>query len=260
MKKQLFCIFLLIISFFTIMGQENRTAYQKTEFKDSTGILPYRLLLPNNYNPSKAYPLVIFLHGSGERGNDNEAQLTHGANLFLDQKVREKYPAIIVFPQCSKDSYWSNVDRRQEQDSFIFTFSHDGEPTKAMTLLQGLVTKLMIIYSVNEKRVYVGGLSMGGMGAFELVRRSPGLFSAAFAICGGAHPDTASEVAGIPWWIFHGDSDAVVDYGHSEKMVEALKSAGAEVKFTTYEGVNHNSWENAFAEPELLSWLFSQSK
>lgn len=107
--------------------------------------------------------------------------------------------------------------------------------------------------------MYVGGRSMGGMGTLGLVLRSPGTFAAAFAICGGAHPKTAPQLIGTPWWLFHGDSDGVVDYEHSEKMTVALRKAGVEVQFTTYEDVNHNSWENAFAEPELVPWLFSHS-
>ncbi len=101
---------------------------------------------------------------------------------------------------------------------------------------------------------------MGGMGTFEIVRRNPDMFAAAFAICGGAHPDTAPQLTKTPWWVFHGDEDIIVDYEHSKNMVKAMKASYADVKFTTYEGVNHNSWENAFAEPELLPWLFSHSK
>ena len=144
--------------------------------------------------------------------------------------------------------------------SFSFTFSPEGKPTKAMKLLLGLLTDLPEIYSIDRNRMYVGGLSMGGMGTFELVRRRQATFAAAFAICGGAHPDTADQISKIPWWVFHGDADVVVDYSHSAELVEALKEAGADVRFTTYENVNHNSWENAFAEPKLVPWLFSHSK
>ena len=115
-------------------------------------------------------------------------------------------------------------------------------------------------YPVKKDQVYTGGLSMGGMGVFELVRRMPKTFAAAFPICGGANPATASKMKKTSWWVFHGAKDDVVPPYHSENMVAALKKAGAKVKFTLYPNANHNSWDSAFAEPELLSWLFSQRK
>ncbi len=204
--------------------------------------------------------MVVVLHGAGERGSDNEAQLTLGAALFLKQEIRDKYPAIVVFPQCPEESYWSNVDKKGAMMFAEFTFKEDGNPTIAMEQLQKLLLELKNSYKVDEKRIYVGGLSMGGMGTFEIVRRNPDMFAAAFAICGGAHPSTAASIKDIPWWVFHGDSDMIVDYEHSKTMVEALKKHGAKVRFTTYEGVNHDSWENAFAEPELIPWLFDHSR
>lgn len=238
----------------------NLETYQKKEFKNTQGTLPYQILFPKDYDETQSYPLVLFLHGSGERGNDNEAQLTHGSDLFLKEELREKYPAIVVFPQCPEDSYWSNIKREEVDMQLTFTFYSDGEPTKAMRLLQDLIPELRNTYKIDENRIYVGGLSMGGMGTFEIVRRNPELFAAAFAICGGAHPDTAAELKNPAWWVFHGDADAVVDYSHSQNMVNAMKQEGINVKFTTYEGVNHNSWENAFAEPDLIPWLFSHFK
>jgi len=234
--------------------------YQKKEFKGVHGNLPYQILFPKDYDETKTYPLVLFLHGAGERGTDNEAQLTHGSDLFLKEEHREKYPAFVVFPQCPEDSYWSNVKRENVDMKFTFTFYREGEPTEAMQLLQDFIPELRSTYKIDENRMYIGGLSMGGMGTFEIVRRNPDLFAAAFAICGGAHPDTASELKNPAWWVFHGDADVVVDYTHSQNMETAMKQEGIDVKFTTYEGVNHNSWENAFAEPDLIPWLFSNKK
>jgi len=252
--------FLLLFLGVSTAQTQNTNDYQKKEFIAANDTLPYRILLPMDYDESEAYPLLVFLHGAGERGNDNEAQLTHGATLFLQDSVRKKYPAIVVFPQCPEDSYWSNVDRKRTAKSLSFTFSVEGEPTMAMKSLQRLLGDLLNSYKIDMSRIYVGGLSMGGMGTFELVRRNPDTFAAAFAICGGAHPETANKLTGPSWWVFHGDADVVVDYQHSVNMVDAMKKSGAKIKFTTYEGVNHNSWENAFAEPELLSWLFANSK
>ena len=234
--------------------------FQKETFTDTQGSLPYRILFPKHYKPRKSYPLILVLHGAGERGNDNEAQLVHGSELFKQEVVREDYPAIVVFPQCPQDSYWANVDRERLPTGLNFTFYTSRGPTKAMKSLQNLLEFLVKNYHIDQSRMYIGGLSMGGMGTFEFVRRNPETFAAAFAICGGAHPDTATKLNKTKWWIFHGDEDVVVDYEHSVNMARALKAAGAEVKFTTYEGVNHNSWENAFKEPSLIPWLFTHSK
>lgn len=257
---------LLILSLLFLLScgskstSENMQAFEKMDFTDSSGALPYRILFPENYDKEKRYPLILILHGAGERGSDNEAQLTHGASLFLKKELREKYQALVVFPQCPEESYWSNVEKTGSMMFSEFSFKEDGEPTMAMVQLQNLLSDLKNTYKIDEGRIYAGGLSMGGMGTFEIVRRNPNVFAAAFAICGGAHPNTANKIKSVPWWVFHGDEDMIVDYEHSQHMVRALKKEGADVKFTTYKGVNHNSWENAFAEPELIPWLFSHSK
>ncbi len=220
--------------------------------------LPYRILLPLNYDSSKTYPVVFFLHGAGERGNDNQRQLIHGAKMFLRDSVREKYPAIVVFPQCSNNDYWSNTLRtHNDKNKRSFDFVADGPAGRTMEMLQELVTQVLETYPINKRQVYVGGLSMGGMGAFELVRRMPKTFAAAFPICGGANPITAKQMKKTQWWIFHGAKDDVVPPYHSQNMYEALKKAGAKVQFTLYPNANHNSWDSAFAEPGLLAWLFS---
>ena len=259
MRTLLICLLVLMTSCGSNQIKVDISEFEKKIFVDGETTMPYRILLPKDYDREKAYPLVMVLHGAGERGTDNEAQMKYGPEVFLKPENRERFPAIVVFPQCSEESYWSNVGRERKLMFFNFTFKPDGDPTQAMGALQNLLVKLTTDYKVAKNKVYVGGLSMGGMGTFEIVRRNPNTFAAAFSICGGAHPDTAPQIKDTKWWVFHGDADMVVDYEHSQKMVEALKAQGADVKFTTYEDVNHNSWENAFAEPDLLPWLFSHS-
>lgn len=240
---------------------QNVSLYKKQWFIQNGDTMPYRILLPDNFDSSKTYPLVLLLHGAGERGSDNEKQLVHGSKLFLRDSIRKNYPAIVVFPQCPQNSFWSNV--KFSMDSLgkrqaVFT---DGEaPTIAMRLLQQLLQQVISSYPVNKKQIYVGGLSMGGMGTFEIAARNPKLFAAAFPICGGGAPATGKKIRKINWWVFHGDADAVVPWQWSETMVNALKGTKANVKFTLYPGVNHNSWDNAFAESDLLHWLFAQHK
>jgi predicted peptidase len=234
--------------------------YEKGWFVKKGDTLPYRVLLPGNYDASKKYPLILFLHGSGERGRDNEKQLVHGSKLFLKEEIRKNFPAVVVFPQCPEESYWSNVIRSQSDGKLTWEFIEGGAPTKAMILAQALVKDLLKKYPIEKKQVYVGGLSMGGMGTFEIVRRNPKIFAAAFPICGGAAPATAEKLKKVHWWVFHGSKDNVVPQSHSDLMVEALKKVNASVKYTIYPEANHNSWDPAFAEPELLPWLFSHKK
>nr|WP_299383933.1 prolyl oligopeptidase family serine peptidase [Allomuricauda sp.] len=242
------------------MNAQDVSAYQKKHFVKDGDSLPYRLLLPKDFDASKKYPLVLFLHGSGERGNNNEAQLVHGSSLFLKDDVRNNYQAIVVFPQCAANSSWSRLDTKGDFENREFIFFEDAEPTKDMVLLEGLLKDLRKKYKLDKNRLYVGGLSMGGMGTFELVRRNPKMFAAAFPICGGAHPNISKKLSKPHWWVFHGDADKVVPEKYSAEMVKAMQAAGVEVKYTVYPGVGHNSWDNTFAEPELLSWLFSKSK
>jgi predicted peptidase len=236
------------------------SSYQKKIFISSGDTLRYRMLLPENYRPSKKYPLILFLHGSGERGNDNEKQLVHGAGLFLQQDIRVHYPAIVVFPQCPESDRWSNYQIRDSGGKRIFALQAALPATKSMQLLELLIVSLRKEFRVDKKRIYVGGLSMGGMGTFELTRRNPKLFAAAFPICGATDPATAATVKKISWWIFHGAKDDVVPPYSSIQMAEALKKQGARVRFTLYPEANHNSWDPAFAERDLLPWLFEQHK
>ena len=254
-----FSIIILLICISFIANSQDISLYQKHLFVQNGDTMPYRILLPKNFDAKKKYPLILFLHGSGERGADNELQLVHGSSFFLTDSVREKYPAIVVFPQCPLKSSWSNLnvvtDSATKKRTLIFQV--DGQPALGMKLLLHLLNYLEDNYSLNKHRMYVGGLSMGGMGAFELVRREPKLFAAAFSICGGANPTTAKKLKYPSWWIFHGLKDDVVNPEFSKIMAEAIRQQGAEVKLTLYPDANHNSWDSAFAEKDLMPWLFA---
>ena len=256
MKKGTLLFITVLISL--LCRSQDFSLYKKRFMVQGNDTLYYRVLYPKDYDSTKKYPVLFFLHGAGERGNDNEKQLIHGAKLFLREDVSDKYKAIVIFPQCSRNDYWSNVLRDHEDKSRNFYFLEDGPPNRYMVLAQELVTLVLNTYPVKKDQVYVGGLSMGGMGTFEIVKRMPGIFAAAFPICGGANPATAVKMKNVRWWIFHGAKDDVVPPFHSEKMVTALKTAGAKVKFTLYPNANHNSWDSALAEPGLLEWLFGQ--
>ncbi len=259
MKQKIVYLFLLLIVVSKGFAQD-KLLYEKQWFIQNGDTLPYRILLPENYDHSKKYQLIFFLHGRAESGTHNEKPLTHGASLFLRDSVRKKYPAIVVFPQCSPNSYWSNVQMITSGKSTnprSFYFTPGGEPSRPMQLVIQLVDNIILRFPVIKQQVYVVGLSMGGMGTYELVRRKPGVFAAAFTICGGAHPATAPQLKPTAWWIFHGLKDDVVLPEYSIQMADALKKTGANVRLTLYPEANHNSWDPAFNEPDLLKWLFS---
>jgi len=259
MKKQ-FLLPLLLIAFTQGFSQD-RKLYERQFFIQGQDTLPCRILSPLNFSDKKKYPLIIFMHGSGERGNDNEAQLTWGADLFLDSMNRVKYPAFVVFPQCPKDSSWSLVRRNPVPDSLGFLFDMDAPAKKPLQLLLNFIDTLVKSGRVDPNRIYVGGLSMGGFGTYEILWRRPDLFAAAFPICGGGNPNGPKLYAKkLPVWIFHGSADASVPVSNSRMMYAVLKSVKANVKYTEYPGVGHDSWKNAFAEPDLLPWIFNQKK
>lgn len=253
-------IMMLLVSAFTKVSGQHDLLYEKKELKRGEEVLLYRIMFPEGFNPSQKYPLILFLHGAGERGNDNQKQLVHGASFFGSDENRKNFPAIVIFPQCKSESYWAKVEFSMNDDgSREFYFDPSGEPTSPMQLL---VLELIYHYLsepyVDTQRVYLGGLSMGGMGTFELLYRMPEVFAAAFPICGGGNPEKISpEVKDVKIWAFHGEADQVVKVGLTLKMVEALRSVGADVRLTLYPEVGHNAWDHVFKERELLPWLFS---
>lgn len=253
MRKNIFAFACCLLS--VIVQAQDSYQYHMLIHKGDT--LRYRLLLPVSYNPEVKYPVIYFLHGSGERGDDNEAQLIHGSRFFLDSENRKRFPALVVFPQCPANDSWASMFKN---NNISRSFDYQRQPTNAMKMLLRLVKNISKSYPVKKDQVYIGGLSMGGMGVFEIAGRNPRLFAAAFPICGSGDTTRARKMKRIAWWVFHGDADNVVLPEYSVQMVNALKKEGADVKFSLYRGVNHNSWDKAFAEPGLLPWLFSKKK
>ena len=252
----------MYLAFPFLAQAQTNSAFDRGSFISKKDTLPYRILFPKKFDPNQKYPLIIVLHGAGERGNDNDAQIKYGPKLFLNDTIRQNYPAIVVFPQCPTNTYWANVKvDTGATGKRMFHFQEGGEPTRAMTMLLGLVDQMLDKPFISKKQVYTGGLSMGGMGTFEILRRKPNTFAAAFTICGGDNTNNVKKYAKkVPLWIFHGLKDSVVPFDHSQVVVDALKAAGADPKFTIYPNDDHNSWDDAFAEPQLIPWLFSHSK
>jgi predicted peptidase len=260
-------LFLLFASLCLNMNAQDLSGfnsdYESYVYKSPKGgILRYRILLPENYDPSEEYPIVLFLHGAGERGNDNEQQLAHGSELFLTDDVRKKYPAIVVFPQCPEKKTWAEMKwGNSDNGKASFSFPLAKKAGKMASLVMGMMKKIARDEAVDKKRIYVMGLSMGGFGTFEMLYYWPNYFAAAVPICGGHNPNGASKYAAkVPLWIFHGGDDNVVSPEYSREMYNTLKGFGADVKYTEFPGVKHNSWDNTFDTEELLPWVFSQKR
>lgn len=255
----------IIYLFFILMGikssSQHQGLYEAQTFINNTDTLNYRILYPKNFSPHKQYPLVLVLHGAGERGSNNTSQLVHGSTLFANDKNREAFPAIVIFPQCPQNDYWANVSIDRSTQPLTIKFRNGGAPTKALNLVMKLMDDMVAKPFVAKQQIYMGGLSMGGMGTFEMLSRKPNMFAAAFAICGGGNTEAAKVYATTTdLWIFHGAKDDVVVPQLSVDMVSAILKNGGSPNFTLYADANHNSWDAAFAEPELLPWLFSKSK
>ncbi|MCB7482571.1 prolyl oligopeptidase family serine peptidase [Christiangramia sediminis] len=240
---------------------QSKEDFKREHFILDEDTLNYRILYPKDFSIEKQYPVVLVLHGAGERGNNNEAQLVHGSDLFLMEKNREEFPAIVIFPQAPKDDYWAKVEVKRDTIPFQFDFKNKQEPTKSLKMVMELMDSIVEKDFVIKEKVYVGGLSMGGMGTYEILYKKPEMFAAAFAICGGANTEIAEGYPkGFNIWIFHGENDDVVPPRFSKSMARAINHHGGNAKLSLYPEDNHNSWDSAFSEPYFLPWLFSQNR
>lgn len=238
--------------------------FQAFIFKDSENDIeiPYRLFVPENVNPNKKYPLVVFLHGAGARGTDNITQLAEnrGAIVWAEPKVQAVHPCFVLAPQCPSDSSWST----------LFTDNNDPyKPEKPLLAVINLIKKLLKEHNIDEKRVYITGLSMGGYGTWTAIINFPELFAAAIPICGGGDVSKVEKVKNIPIWVVHAEDDPVVPVENSRTLVRKLSEIGGKIKYTEYEkgyieslgwGDGHGSWKPAYEDQRIIEWLFEQRK
>ncbi|OIQ95978.1 phospholipase/carboxylesterase [mine drainage metagenome] len=237
-------------------GYAQSSLFSSEKYTNGKGdTLKYRQLFPD-YDTIRKYPLVIFLHGSGERGNDNEAQLKWGVKNFASDENMKQHPAFVIAPQCPERSQWSNFSYNRNSPNILLQKS----PSKPMALLIALIHEFVKKFPVDTNRIYITGLSMGGFGTFDAIERYPNLFAAAVPVCGGGDISMASTIKHIPIWIFHGAEDAAVDPTLSLNMIEALTKAGAHPGYTQYPEVGHFSWIAAYSDPLMMEWLFRQHK
>lgn len=256
MKK----LFIVTIFLFLTSGilRAQVTDFEAQTYTDSTGLeLQYRILKPVDYDSSKSYPLVLFLHGAGERGDDNFSQLKWGVSHLAEPKMREKYPAFVVAPQVPEGEYWSTLTSMRDTSSFTQPMAK--EPSTPMKLTIQLLDELQQKFSIDTNRLYVTGISMGGFGTFDIIQRHANKFAAAVPICGGGDVTSAFMLTDIPIWAFHGTDDEVVDPEFSRSMIQAIRIAGGSPGYTEYPDEGHvGAWIQAYRNPHLYEWMFSK--
>ena len=200
----------------------------------------YLLYLPDNYQKSKTdWPLILFLHGAGERGDDLKKVEANGIPKLIAKKG-EKFPFVIVSPLCPEDGWW---------DSEL-----------QIDILNNLLDEIVSKYRIDKDRIYVTGLSMGGFGTWGLACEYPDRFAAIAPICGKGSPEKAGKIKHLPVWVFHGAKDDIVPLKNSEEMVDALKKVGGNVKFTVYPDAGHDSWTAAYNNPDLYKWFLKHRR
>ncbi len=222
----------------------------------TTREVKYRLLTPEKVEAGKKYPLVLFLHGAGERGSDNKSQLKYLPTWMAEPKMRAEHPCYLIALQCPADSKWVNSpwDKATSQPL-------PKEPAEPMKMAIAIMNDVVKNEAVDPDRVYLTGLSMGGYGAWDLAARMPEKFAAAVPICGGGDDKQAEKLAKLPIWCWHGDADSAVPVQRSREMIAAIKKAGGNPKYTELPGVGHDSWTKAYTDPKgAIPWLFEQRR
>jgi len=254
-RRLLSCLVLLAVAAFPALAKKAETGFLDRTVTVSDATYKYQVFVPDNWSPKKSWPIILFLHGAGERGDDGLVQTEVGIATAI-RLDRSRFPAIVVIPQCRKNAWWAASPMIDV----------------AMQSLEAAAKE----FRGDSRRTYLTGLSMGGYGTWAIAEKYPGRFAAIAPICGGVlmpdraraqSPDdnapykkAATEIGSkTPVWIFHGGSDDTVPVTESRRMNEAMKALGGEVHYTEYPGVGHNSWDKAYAESEFVTWLLSKS-
>jgi predicted esterase len=240
--------------------EELMKAFTSGSYTDSDGhILRYRLFVPAGYTPDKKYPLILFLHGSGEAGTNNETQLVGGGPaVFSHPILQAQYPSFVLCPQIPPGAQWGFGLRNNWPPEALF----------------GLLGKVRKEFNVDEDRIYLTGLSLGGFGTWDMIGRYPDLFAAAVPVSGAGDPSQVEKFKNLPIWALHGTADHAVAFSGlmtrdkdlipgivgDADMIAAIEKAGGHPKFTVFKGQGHGIWPLAYNEPGLYDWLFSQKR
>ncbi len=219
-------------------------------------VFNYRLLKPAVLEDGRRYPLVVFLHGAGERGSDNALQLQYFPTQMAQPRWQNRFPCYVLAPQCRTDRKWMEVDWSRKEDPEM-----PAEISPQLAAVLQMLDSTIKEESVDLSRIYLTGLSMGGFGSFDLAIRQPDLFAAVAPICGAADPTKVAAIKHLPIWVAHGDQDQAVPVDRSRSAVRALQEAGGRPVYIELPGVGHNSWTPSYEDYDgLVPWLFRQQK
>lgn len=215
----------------------------------------YRLLRPRSLVTGVRYPVILFLHGAGERGDDNVKQLAYLPQWMAEPAMRKRHPCFVIAPQCPMDERWVDVSWADAKSS-----PQPAAPTIDLRAAIAALDAVMQSEPVDPDRIYLTGLSMGGFGTWDLAARIPDRFAAFLPICGGGDERTAATLATRPLWCFHGDADTAVPVERSRNMIAAIKAAGGRPRYSELRGVGHDAWTPAYRDPAVIDWLFEQKR
>ena len=262
MMKTILIASILSLTFlsFTVAEARNELidSYKSGQLEDSENIpFEYRYSQPAQMEVGKVYPLLVFFHGAGGRGNDNKSQLKDagGIEAFEKQSVRTKRKSHIFAGQVPKGERWVNRG-----------WNLLGHKMPKISNSMEMTFKAIDAYVADKKnqidpnRIYIMGLSMGGYGTWDAIQRRPGFFAAAVPICGGGDKTLCTKISHLPIWAWHGEKDTVIKVSHSRNMIDAIRKAGGSPKYNEIKGRGHNSWIDAWNSKELWDWLYSQEK
>ena len=228
--------------------------YAYLDYSEASSPIPYRIYLPSDYSEDVAYPVLLFLHGAGERGDDNELQLKNVLQTLFNDLESPVYQSIVIVPQCPANTQW--VDTPWSEGSYS---TDDVAETQNLKNVLSVLDNVCSEYSVNRDRIYLMGISMGGFGTWDLLMRHGEIFAAAIPICGGADPAMADVLKDIPIATFHGDADKSVPVSGTREIVEAIREAGgSNISYEEIAGAGHVIWEYVVGKKELIRWLYEQ--
>ena len=216
---------------------------------------PFLLLTPKSIQKETKYPLVLFLHGAGERGKDNEKQKRHFPELMARQEYQDIHPTFVLAPQCPENQSWVDIDWSSKKST-----PHQPNPTMPMQSVIAALAKVVREHPIDLERISLTGLSMGGYGTWDLAMRHPYFFASVIPICGGGDEENVARLSGLPVQVWHGEDDRVVPVIRSQKMVEEIKKLGMAVDYFELPNTKHNSWHEAYRRKEFLNLIFSAKR